>query len=62
MTPRQFSRSVSDDLNTIVRLQRERERMEVCWICLGKGRDLYQVPCVYCNGKGRIHVERNHEA
>jgi hypothetical protein len=30
MNERQFQRNVSDDLNTLVRLQRERERRSVC--------------------------------
>jgi len=57
MNERQFQRKVSDDLNTIVRLQRERERTEVCWMCLGTGRDLVGAICVYCGGFGSIHVE-----
>ena len=43
--------------DAIVRLQRERERREVCWICLGTGRDLVGAICVYCGGFGSIHVE-----
>ena len=57
MTPRQFAKSVTDDLNIIVRLQRERERKEVCWVCSGTGRDMYGIKCVYCGGRGLIHVE-----
>ena len=57
MNERQFQRKVSDDLNTIVRLQRERERREVCWVCCGTGRDLVGSICVYCGGFGSIHVE-----
>ena len=62
MNERQFAKSVTDDLNTIVRLQRERERREVCWVCQGTGHDLFGEKCVYCAGLGSIHVERDHEA
>ena len=57
MTNKQFQRTVSADLNTLVRLQRERERREVCWICLGKCKDMLGEPCRYCAGRGSIHVE-----
>ena len=58
MNEREFQRSISADMNTIVRLQREREQTEVCWICQGKGHDMYMEKCVYCNGLGKYHVER----
>jgi hypothetical protein len=58
MDERTFQRSVSADMNTIVRLQRERERREVCWICLGTGRDMVGGICVYCGGRGQVNVEK----
>ena len=61
MTNKQFQRTVSADMNTLVRLQRERERREICWICLGTGRDMVGGICVYCGGFGSVHVERGHE-
>ena len=57
MTNKQFQRSVSADMNVLVRLQRERERREVCWTCCGTGRDMVGGVCVYCGGFGSIHVE-----
>ena len=61
MDEKTFQRTVSVDMNTIVRLQRERERREVCWTCCGTGRDMVGGVCVYCGGFGSIHVERGHE-
>jgi len=62
MTNKQFQRTVSVDMNTLVRLQRERERREICWICGGTGREFVgNEKCVYCAGIGSIHVERGHE-
>jgi DnaJ-class molecular chaperone len=58
MDERIFQRSVSADLNTIVRFQRERERREVCWVCMGTGRDMVGAICVYCGGNGQVHVEK----
>ena len=60
MDEKTFQRSVSADLNTLVRLQRERR--EVCWVCSGTGRDMLGSGCVYCGGFGTIHIERGYEA
>ena len=62
MDEKTFQRTVSADMNTIVHLQRERERRELCWTCGGTGREFVgNEKCVYCAGIGSIHVERGHE-
>lgn len=59
MDEKTFQRSVSADLNVIVRLQRERERKEVCWICGGTGLTMHNDDhCPYCGGFGMVNHKR----